>query len=175
MWKIALIAIAVAVAGVLGVAATKPDSFRVERAILIKAPPATVFPLINDLHAWEDWSPWARKDPSMKTRYGGARHGLGATYAWEGNRDVGKGRMEIIDTTPPDHVALKLEFIEPFATTSTVAFVLRPAGEFTEVSWRMHGPMPFPAKVVSVFTPMDAIVGDDFESGLADLKALAER
>ena len=173
--KIAALIIGLAIAGVLGFAATKPDAFQVERTLRIKAPASSVFPLVNDFRAWDGWSPWAYKDPDMSNTLTGATSGLGAVYAWSGNRDVGRGRMEIIDTSPPSMVRIRLDFIEPTATTNMVEFSLEPDDDYTEVTWLMEGPMPYVAKLFSVFVPVDDRVGADFEAGLASLKALAER
>lgn len=176
--RIAAILLGVIVAAAAAVAAfatTKPDSFRVERSLTIRAPASQVFPLVNDLSAWEQWSPWANLDPAMDTTYSGAASGLGAVYEWSGNRDVGSGRMEIIDMTPPSTVRLRLDFIAPFASTNRVEFSFDPIDEYTDVTWRIDGPMPFLSKLISVFVSMDAMIGPDFETGLANLKALAER
>ncbi len=110
----------------------------------------------------------------METTLSGAASGLGAVYEWSGNRDVGSGRMEIIDMTPPSTVRIRLDFFAPFATTNRVEFSFDPIDEYTDVTWRMDGPMPYLSKLISVFVSMDALIGPDFEAGLANLKALAE-
>ena len=89
--------LAIAIAIVLILAATKPDTFRVQRAAAIKAPPEKIFPLIADFHQWGTWSPWEDRDPAMKRTFSGAERGKGAVYAWEGNKNVGSGRMEILE------------------------------------------------------------------------------
>src|SRR5256885_15052485 len=114
MFRILAIVVVVVIAGVLGFAATKPDSFRVQRTASIKAPPEKIYALINDLNGWKTWSPYEKKDPAMKRTLSGAPTGKGAVYEWAGNKDVGKGRMEIADNTPPSKVLIKLDFIEPF-------------------------------------------------------------
>ena len=172
--KIAIV-IVVLIAGVLVFAATKPDTFRVQRAADIKAPPEKVFALINDFKAWPSWSPWEKKDPAMKRSYGAVTSGKGATYAWEGNNDVGQGSMEITESVPPSKVVLKLDFIKPFAAHNTVGFTLASKGDTTNVTWAMQGPTPYFAKIIHVFINMDNMVGKDFEAGLANLKAAAEK
>jgi uncharacterized protein YndB with AHSA1/START domain len=170
------------VAGVLGIgiavllvyAATKPHSFRVERTESIKAPPEKVFSLINDLHRWEAWSPYERKDPAMRRTYGGAASGKGATYAWEGNKNVGKGSMEIVESSPPSKVAAKLHFVKPFEARNTAEFTLSARGDTTDVTWTIYGPQPFLAKVMGTFIDMDRMIGADFAIGLANLKRVAE-
>ena len=172
--KIALV-VAVLIAAVLIFAATKPDIFRVERKASIKAPPEKVFALINDFKSWTAWSPWEKKDPAMKRTYGAVTSGKGATYAWEGNKDVGSGSMEIVESIAPSKVGLKLDFLQPFEAHNTVNFTLVPAGEITNVTWAMQGPTPYFAKIIHVFMDMDSMVGKDFEAGLANLKVAAEK
>jgi uncharacterized protein YndB with AHSA1/START domain len=175
MIKIIGIVIVVIIAGVLGLAATKPDTFRVQRSAGIKAPPEKVFALINDFKTWTAWSPWEKKDPGTKRTYGPVSAGKGATYAWEGNKDVGQGSMEITQAVAPSKVDLKLDFLKPFEAHNTVAFTLEPKGDITNVLWSMEGPTPYFAKIIHVFLDMDKMVGNDFETGLANLKAIAEK
>ena len=170
---IAIIVVALIV-GLLGFAATRPNTFRVQRATSIKAPPEKIFPLINDLHRWTAWSPYEKKDPTMKRTHRGAASGKGAVYEWEGNKDIGKGRMEITETSPPSRVTIKLDFVRPFEAHNVVEFTLEPAGDSTTVTWALHGPAPYISKVMSLFFSMDKMVGTDFETGLASLKAAAE-
>jgi len=164
----------VAIAAIVILAATKPDTFRVARATSIKAPPEKIFAFINDFDFWVSWSPYEKKDPAMKRTRSGAAKGKGAVYEWDGNKDIGKGRMEIADTAPPSKVVIKLDFEKPFEAHNIVEFRLEPKGDSTTVTWDMHGPAPFFSKVMQVFFNMDKMVGTDFESGLASLKALAE-
>jgi uncharacterized protein YndB with AHSA1/START domain len=175
MLKIIAIVIVVLVAGVLILAATKPDTFRVQRAASIKAPPEKIFALINDFNRWGAWSPWEKKDPTMKRTFGAATSGKGAVYAWDGNKDVGQGRMEIAESVPPSKVALKLDFVKPFEAHNLVEFTLEPKGDATSVTWAMQGDTPYFAKIIHVFINMDKMVGKDFEAGLANLKANAEQ
>ena len=175
MLKLILIVVIVLVAGVLIFAATKPDTFRVERAASIKAPPEKVFAFINDFKRWGAWSPWEKKDPAMKRIFGAATSGKGATYAWEGNKDVGQGSMEIAESVPSSRIALKLDFLKPFEAHNLVEFTLEPKGDATRVTWTMQGPTPYLAKIIHVFIDMDSMVGKDFEAGLASLRAAAEK
>ena len=156
-------------------ATTKPDSFTVERKVSINAPPEKVFANINDFHAWDAWSPWAKLDPAMKTTIAGAPSGPGATYEWSGNSDVGTGRMEITEATPSSNVTIKLDFTDPFEAHNTTAFNLTPTASGTDVTWKMNGPNPYMSKVMSVFMSMDKMIGGDFEKGLAQLKAVSEK
>lgn len=169
------VVLVVAVAAVLLYAATKPDSFSVQRALNIKAPPDKIFALINDLHGWGAWSPYEKKDPAMKRTFSGAASGKGAVYEWDGNKNVGKGRMEIIDASPHSKVVIKLDFISPFEGHNTAEFTMDPKGDDTNVTWAMYGPAPFISKVMQVFINLDTMIGKDFEDGLANLKKLAEQ
>jgi uncharacterized protein YndB with AHSA1/START domain len=175
---VAIVAIvAVAVVAVLAYAATRPDTFRVQRTATVKAPPERIFPLIDDLHAHTSWSPF-EKDPNMKRTHGGAARGKGAVYEWEGNRQVGSGRIAITDSTP-SKVTMALDMLKPFKANNIVEFTLEPNGSSTNVStnvtWAMHGRQPYMAKLVSTFVNCDKMVGSQFEEGLGKLKALAEK
>lgn len=169
------IIVVVLLAGVLILAATRPDSFHVERSITIKAPPDKIFAAINDFHRWSAWSPWEKLDPAMKRTFSGAESGKGAAYAWEGNSKVGEGRMEIVDALPPSKVTIKLDFVKPLEGHDTAEFTMVPNGDSTNVTWTMNGQSPYVAKLMGVFLSMDTMIGKDFEAGLANLKAVAER
>lgn len=168
-------AIAVVVAGILVYGATRPDTFRVQRTVTIKAPPDRIFALIDDLRGWAAWSPYEKKDPAMKRAFSGASKGKGAVYEWDGNNNVGKGRMEVIESTAPSRIAIKLDFIKPFEGHNTAEFTLVPKGDSTTVTWAMYGPSAFVMKVMGIFMNMDTMIGNDFEAGLATLKAAAEK
>ena len=169
------IVVVILIAAVLIFAATKPDSFSVQRATSIKAAPEKIFALLDDFHNWGVWSPWEKMDPSMKRTFNGPANGKGSVYAWEGNSKVGQGRMEITDALPPSQVTIKLDFIKPFEGHNVAEFVLEPKGDSTNVTWTMRGPSPYIAKLMSVFFSMDSMIGKDFEAGLANLKAAAEK
>jgi uncharacterized protein YndB with AHSA1/START domain len=177
---IAIIAlvIAIAIVVVLILAATKPDRFSVQRAVSVKAPPEKIFPLINDFHQWGSWSPYENKDPAMKRSYSGAAEGKGAVYGWDGDRNVGSGRMEILDASLPSKIVIKLDFFKPFEGHNTAEFTMLPQGDatspMTDVTWLMHGPAPFISKLMQVFMNIDNMIGKDFEVGLANLKQLTE-
>jgi uncharacterized protein YndB with AHSA1/START domain len=168
------IVLIVAVAVVLVLAARKPATFRIARSTRIKAPPERIFALIDDFRAWSAWSPWEKMDPALKRSYSGAPSGRGAVYAWEGNRKVGQGRMEIVDAAAPSRVTIRLDFLKPFEAHNTTEFTLVPQGDSTEVTWAMTGPNLFVGKVMGLFMDMDRMIGRDFEQGLANLKAVAE-
>jgi hypothetical protein len=174
MLKIILIVIVVLVAGVLVYAATRPDSFRVQRAATLNAPPGKIAPLISDFHNWGAWSPWEKLDPAMQRTYSGAPAGKGAVYEWSGNGKAGAGRMEILDASAA-RVSIKLDFLKPFEAHNLTDFTLEPQAGGTRVNWDLHGPMPYLSKLMCVFVSMDKMVGKDFEQGLANLKAAAEK
>jgi len=175
MLKIIAIAVVVLVAAVLIFAATRPDTFRVQRTASIKAPPDKIFPLINDFRKWSGWSPWEKLDPGLKRTYSGPESGIGTAYAWEGNNKVGKGRMEITEVSPTSKVVIKLDFEKPMEGHNVADFKLEGKGDSTTVTWDMHGPNPYLSKVMSIFFSMDKMIGKDFETGLANLKTVAEK
>ena len=176
---IVAVVLALAIAVVLILAARKPDIFRVQRATTVEAPPEKIFPLINDFHQWAAWSPYETRDPAMKRSYSGADSGQGAVYGWEGNKNVGSGRMEILDSSMPSKIVIKLDFFTPFEGHNTAEFTMLPQGDATNVTtnvtWLMHGPSRFIGKIMHVFINMDRMVGKDFEAGLANLKRLTEK
>ena len=169
------VVLAVVIAIVLILAMTKPHTFRVERAATIKAPPERSFSLINDFHQWGTWSPWEGRDPAMKRTFEGAERGKGAVYAWNGNKNVGAGRMEILNCTVPSNVVIKLDFIKPFEGHNTAEFTMLPQGDATDVTWVVHGPASFMSRMMQVFMNLDRMIGRDFEAGLANLKKAAEQ
>jgi uncharacterized protein YndB with AHSA1/START domain len=169
-----IIALLVALAVILLYAASKPDTFAIQRSATIAAPPDKIFPLINDLHAHTTWSPF-EKDPAMKRTHSGAPAGKGAIYEWDGNRQVGSGRIAITDSSPSSKVAMRLEMFRPFKADNVVEFTLEPQGNpDTRITWAMRGQQPFMAKLMSTFINCDKMVGSQFEEGLAKLKVLAE-
>ena len=175
MWKTVIIVVAVLIAGVLVVAALRPDDFSVQRSASIKAPADKIYPMLVDFRQWPGWSPWEKLDPTMTRTLGGAASGPGATYAWSGSGKVGAGRMEILDASAPAKVSIKLDFIKPFEGHNVTEFTLVPKGDQTEVTWLMHGPAPFVSKLMGLFVDMDKMIGKDFETGLANLKAASEK
>lgn len=170
-----LVVVLLAVAGVLGYATTKPDQFRVERSIAIKAPAEKIFPHINNFHQWEAWSPYEKLDPAMKRTFSGAESGVGAAYAWEGNNEVGSGQMEILESVPSSHIKIKLDFLKPMVGHDVAEFTIAQQGDISTVTWAMSGPAAYIMKVMGVFMDMDHMIGKDFETGLSSLKTLTEQ
>lgn len=175
MIKKILLVLLVLIVAVLGYAAFQPDSFSVERRVTISAPPEKVYANIADFRAWGAWSPWAKLDTNMVLSISEPSAGMGATYEWKGNSDVGAGRMEITRANEPTGVTIKLDFLEPFESHNTTVFTLTPNGMGTDVEWAMSGPSPYITKLMTTFVSMDKMVGGDFEKGLQQLKALSER
>ena len=175
MIKTILIVLVLVIAALLIYAATKPDSFRIERSTTIKAPPEKIFALIDDFKQWETWSPWEKIDPALKRTYSGTTSGVGSIYEWSGNKDIGQGRMEIVESTPSSKVSLKLDFVTPFEAHNRVDFMLAQQGDMTTVTQAMYGPSPYISKLMTMFFSMDKMVGEKYEEGLATLKMISEK
>jgi uncharacterized protein YndB with AHSA1/START domain len=175
MLKIIAIVVAVAIIAVLAYAATRPNTFRVARSTVIKAPPETVYALIDDFHQWRAWSPYEALDPSMSRTYGGPARGLGSTYAWDGKGKAGAGRMEIVRAAAPTALNIDLAFTKPMRADNKALFTLVPEGDGTRVTWAMEGASSFLFKLMGLVFDMDKMIGTDFETGLASLKAQAEK
>jgi hypothetical protein len=154
--------------------ALRPDEFRVTRSAAISAPPATVFEQVNDLHKWEEWSPWAKLDPAAKSTYEGPPAGVGAAFAWSGNNKIGQGRMTITESKPEGLVKFNLEFLRPFKATNTAEFTFKSQGGQTVITWTMLGKNNFMSKAMGLFMNCDKMVGGQFEQGLAKMKSIAE-
>lgn len=175
MLKIIGLIIVVLIVALLIYAATRPDTFRLQRSTTIHAPADKVFPFINDFHHWPSWSPWEKMDPTMKKTHSGSPQGKGALYEWEGNNQVGTGGMEIVESMPPSRILIKLDFLKPFEAHNFAEFTVEPQGGATNVTWAMYGPQPFMAKVMNVFGMTERMVGPQFETGLANLKTISEK
>jgi hypothetical protein len=175
MLKIIAIVVVIFICAVGVYAATRPDSFRIQRSITIHSTPDKIFPLISNFHQWELWSPWEKIDPQIQRTYSGEQQGKGAVYAWRGDKNIGQGRMEMTDATPPAKLTIQLDFITPFEARNTVEFTLEGQGNATLVSQAMHGPSPFISKIMGLFFNMEKMVGGKYEEGLANLKVLAEK
>ena len=170
-----LIAVAAVVVIFLAIVALQPSDFRVERSATMRAPAPAAFAQVNDFQNWRAWSPWEKVDPALERSYDGPKAGTGAVYAWQGNKDVGEGRMTITESRPGELVRIKLEFFKPFAATNSTEFSFKPAGaESTAVTWTMTGRNNFLSKAMCLFVNMDRMVGGMFEQGLAQLKSVVE-
>jgi hypothetical protein len=169
-----LIAIVIVLAALAAYVATRPAEFSVTRSASIAAPAPTVFVHVNDLRNWQAWSPWAKKDPQMKQAYAGPAAGVGAVTSWQGNTDVGEGRMTIVESKPHELVRFRLEFFEPFAATNSAEFRFQEQGGSTTVTWTMQGTNNFIGKAMGLVFDFDQMIGGDFEQGLAGIKRIAE-
>ena len=169
-----LIAVVVVLLGLVAFIATQPGEFQVARSATFAAPAPAVFAQVNELKKWEAWSPWAKKDPQAKSSYAGPASGAGASMSWAGNKDVGEGRMTIVESSPNALVRFKLEFFKPFAATHTAEFTFKPAGNQTAVTWSMSGRNNFVGKAICLFMNQDKMLGGYFEKGLANLKSVVE-
>ncbi len=152
----------------------QPSEFRIERSVSIDAPANLVIAQIEDFRRWGAWSPWEKIDPKMRREYGGPASGVGSTYHWVGNEEVGEGRMTITEVRPLTEVGIRLEFITPVAMTNQTTFTLEPVGGGTKLVWAMAGHNDFVGKVVGLFMDMDSVVGGDFEKGLGALAKVCE-
>ena len=169
-----LIALAIIVALFITVVALRPADFRIARSTTISAPPEAAFAQVNDLHRWQEMSPYAKVDPEAKYTFGGPRTGIGATLAWTGNSKVGAGRLTIIESRPNELVRMKLEFLKPFQATNTAEFAFQREADQTKATWSMFGTSKFMCKAMGLFMNMDKMCGSQFEEGLANMKAIAE-
>jgi hypothetical protein len=169
-----LVALVLLLAGLAIFVALQPDDYRLTRSTTIAAPAAAIFPHVNDLHRWEDWSPWAKVDPNAKVAFAGAPAGQGAVFTWDGNDKVGAGTMTITESRPSDLIRIKTDFVKPFAGTSKTEFVFSQMGGQTNVIWTMTGTHNFIGKAMCLVTSMERMLGPDFEKGLAQLKRVVE-
>ncbi|WP_163868861.1 SRPBCC family protein [Myxococcus eversor] len=163
----------VAVVGLLIAIGQRPGTFRVERSANIQAPAEVVFALVNDFQHWEQWSPWWKLEPTQHVSFEGAPSGVGAIYAWRGER-TGSGRMEIVESRPNTYVRIRLDFTVPMRATNTSEYLLTPTADGVTLTWVMSGENTFAGKALQLFASMDEVMGRDFEQGLADLKSVAE-
>lgn len=186
--------IIILVIGLLIYASTQPNEFRIERSTLIQSPPETIYANLSNFQNWPKWSPWEKLDPEMQRELSGPESGIGAIYAWNGNKKVGKGRMEIIESHAPQTLRIQLDFFEPFPANNMAEFTLQPNAQETTIQgttiqgtaiqrtvtqqttihWAMTGKNTFIGKVMCIFMNMDKFVGKDFEAGLKNLKQLCE-
>lgn len=174
MFKKILIGLILAILVLVIVVAMRPDNFRIERSATIAAPPSVVFSKVNDLHEFQKWSPWAKMDPAAKVTYAGPSAGVGSSFSWVGPK-TGEGTMALSESKPDEYLLFQLQFRKPFESNSTADFTFKPDGaNGTVVTWGMSGTHNFVFKAVGLFMSTDKMFGENFEQGLADLKALSE-
>lgn len=170
-----LLGFAALIALLAGFIASRPGQFRITRRIAIAAPVELAFAQVNDLHLWQEMSPYVKADPDAQYTFAGPRAGVGASLAWTGNKDLGEGRLTVTESQPNELVRMRLEFFKPFTATNTAEFTFAGIGGETEASWSMYGKSKFMCKAFGLFLNMDKMIGDQFEEGLAQMKANAER
>ncbi|HEV7357430.1 MAG TPA: SRPBCC family protein [Steroidobacteraceae bacterium] len=175
MLNLILLLLIVAIAVFLVYIALKSADFRITRSQSIQASPEAIFALINDLHGFNRWNPFAQNDPLLKLDYSGPQAGMGANYAWSSTGKSGQGRMEIIESSAPSLVKMRLEFVKPFTATNTAEFSLAPTATATTVTWSMTGRNSYVHRLMGTILNFDKMVGGEFVKGLANLQALAER
>jgi uncharacterized protein YndB with AHSA1/START domain len=147
--------------------------FKAVRSVTIDAPAEKVYPLLADPREWKRWTVWNQRDPSMAITYTGPLSGAGAAWEWK-SKSEGDGKMTFTAAEPNRRVAYDL-FVPDFGTTSTGDLLLVPEGGGTRVTWTINGNMGSNPLMRWLALFMDRMVGPDFEAGLANLKALAEK
>jgi hypothetical protein len=167
----AAVAIAVPAAAIVGYASRRPDVFRVSRSATIDAPPEGILPLIASPRRMNEWNPFAA-DPTSIGTYSGPETGPGATYAFAGRS--GTGKLAVTGIDEPRRVDMRLAMTKPIACDNAIAFTLEPRGASTVVTWSMEGRNSLPSKIMGCFIDCDRMCGEQFEKGLADLKAKVE-
>ena len=171
--QVALLILAAVVVALIAFVMTRPNTFRVTRRTKVKAPCETVRALVDDFRNWAQWSPWEKLDPDMEKTFEGPHEGEGAIYRWNGKGKAGAGCMKIIDATPTVTI-IRLEFVKPWKAQNMTEFLFEPEDGGCEVTWAMYGENTVMSKLMSLFTSMDKMVGPDFETGLANLRRIAE-
>lgn len=170
---LALLCVVLAVAAV--VVSMQPGTFTVQRSATVAAPPAAVFPLVNDLQAWDAWSPWKELDPNPTKTMSTPSSGRGATFRWSGNDKIGEGSLTIRESRPDELVDIEQEFVRPLAGKARMVFTFAPEGGGTRVTWTMDGTNNFLGKAMCMIMDMDTMLGNDFERGLANMKRVVEQ
>ncbi|WP_108681017.1 SRPBCC family protein [Methyloceanibacter sp. wino2] len=180
MFKKILLVLLVLIGAFAIYVALQPDEYRVERSVTVAAPAGTVFGNVDNLRKWEAWSPWAKLDPDAKVAFEGPEAGKGAAMTWDGDDNVGAGKMTIVESDPDKAVNIEVTFTRPFegGTNSDFSFTPKadPTGsEQTEVTWAMHGTHNFVEKAFCVVFNGLGMMGNDIDKGLSRLKSVSEQ
>jgi uncharacterized protein YndB with AHSA1/START domain len=170
-----LLVVCVAIIGILVFAATKPDTFRIQRSITINAPPERVFALIDDFHQWPRWAPQDREDATMRRSYGLQSSGVGAVSQWKSDGSAGAGEMAITAAIPNSRIDVTVDWIKPFKVRNTHEFEITPEGQQVRVTWIAEGSNLYLMKIMEVFVGVNGLMGKHFDTGLKNLKAAAEQ
>jgi hypothetical protein len=175
-WLLGIVA-ALAVV-VLGGGMFLPSQAMVERSVVIHAPPEALHALVVAPKAWGRWAVWNQRDPAMQITFSGPESGVGASWAWksktEGDGVMTLVRADEVSASAPSAIDFKLYFPDMDAT-SLGSIIFTPNGKLTTVRWTTQmnlGANPL-MHWMSLFA--DKLVGPDFEAGLANMKALAEK
>jgi uncharacterized protein YndB with AHSA1/START domain len=165
------------VVAVLILAATKPNTFRVQRSIDIHSQPEKIFVLIDDLHNRNLWEPQDREDSTTRVTYRGPTSGKGSPSEWNGTGKAGKGQMLIAESVAPRRILVTADFTKPFQSHNLNEFLLEPHGAETHVTWTwaMQGKNLYIMKLMGIFVNMDRMMGKHFEAGLRNLKSVSEQ
>jgi len=172
MLKKILIAVALLILAFVVVVALQPSEFKVERTAAIAAPPAEVFPHVNNFHNWEAWSPWAKLDPNAKVAFEGPDAGTGASMSWAGNDKVGEGKMTMTESAPNDLAKIKVDFVKPFEGSVDSAFGFKPEGDQTQVTWTMTAHHNFVEKAFCLVMNGKKMMAGEMDKGLANMKSV---
>ena len=156
------------------IASRRPAAFTAARTLRINATPERLFPLINDLKSMNSWNPFVLRDPAIKGHYSGPISGPGARYSFESKKS-GTGSCEITEAAAPSKVVMQLKMVRPVQASNRVTMSIVPAGDATDLTWSMSGERPLTGKIMSLFLDWDKMMGGEFETGLANLKSIAER
>lgn len=174
MFKKIALAILILILAFLGFVAMQPADYKVERSVDIDAPAEVVFAQIADFNRWPEWNPWQKLEPTQTVTIEGEPLRAGHSHAWKGDK-TGAGKMTIQQIRTNRQVDILLEFTEPMQSEAATALVISPAGDGVSVTWAMAGENDFMGKLFDVLMDVEAMVGDSYEQGLADLKTVAER
>jgi len=148
-----------------------PDHSHIERSVVIDAPQAEVYQLVNTLPEWHKWSAWHAMEPDATWEYSTPPSGSGSWYSWKGEK-IGEGKMTIIEAEPMSRIATEMEFVGQGEAEAD--FIFEPVGNGqTQVTWTFDsdhsGSMERWFGIM-----MDRMLGPDYETGLNNLKRLAE-
>lgn len=174
MAKIIMTGLAAFITVLAVIIALQPSHFSVTRSLAMNAPASEIFAEVNDFRRWKNWSPWAKLDPDAIHEFSGEPAGEGAVMAWDGNHDVGKGSMTIVESQEPGLVRLRLDFLKPMKATNETIFQFQEQGDQTLVTWTMSGENHFIAKAINLVIDCDTMIGGYFEKGLTSLKSVVE-
>ncbi len=170
MLKKILIGVAAIVAVLVIVGFMLPGQVHVERSTTISASPEQIWPLVSDFSRFNEWSPWAKRDPNTKYTYEGGKTGVGAKMSWTSDHpEVGNGSQETLEATAPTHLKNKLDFGAD--GTAEATFTLAAAEGGTTVTWSLDSDLGMNPIARYFGLMFDSMIGPDYEAGLSSLKA----